>query len=150
LSEIAAPIVETTAGKIDGVFRRGLYIFCGVPYAAPPIGPRRWLPPGPPAPWAGVRPVREFAPTAPQAPMGIQFLEPPQKQPQSEDCLYLNIWTPGLDGARRPVMVWIHGGFFTAGAGSWLIYNGRYLCTAGDAVVVTLNYRLGLLGFLNL
>jgi para-nitrobenzyl esterase len=82
--------------------------------------------------------------------MDIQFLEPPEKQPQSEDCLYLNIWTPGLDGAKRPVMVWVHGGFFTTGAGSWLIYNGRTLSTRGDVVVVTINYRLGVLGFLNL
>lgn len=150
MSEILTPIIETTAGRVEGVFRKGLYIFCGVPYAAPPVGPRRWLPPEPPTPWAGVRPAREFAPTAPQAPMGIQFLEPPQKQAQSEDCLYLNIWTPGLDDARRPVMIWVHGGFFTAGAGSWLIYNGRSLAAGGDVVVVTINYRLGLLGFLNL
>jgi para-nitrobenzyl esterase len=82
--------------------------------------------------------------------MDIQFLEPPEKQTQSEDCLYLNLWTPGLDGAKRPVMVWVHGGFFTTGAGSWLIYNGRALSTRGDVVVVTINYRLGVLGFLNL
>jgi para-nitrobenzyl esterase len=82
--------------------------------------------------------------------MGIQFLEPPERQLQSEDCLYLNIWTAGLDGARRPVMVWIHGGSFTTGAGSWLIYNGRSLCAGADVVVVTINYRLGVLGFLNL
>jgi para-nitrobenzyl esterase len=82
--------------------------------------------------------------------MGIRFLEAPEKQPQSEDCLYLNVWTPGLDQAKRPVMVWIHGGFFTTGAGSWLIYNGRTLSTSGNAVVVTINYRLGAFGFLNL
>jgi para-nitrobenzyl esterase len=82
--------------------------------------------------------------------MGIQFLEPPEKQLQSEDCLHLNIWTTGLDGDGRPVMVWVHGGSFTTGAGSWLIYNGRSLCAGADVVVVTINYRLGLLGFLNL
>jgi para-nitrobenzyl esterase len=143
-------VVETTSGKIEGVFRKGLYIFRGVPYAAPPVGERRWLPPGPAKPWGGVRPAKEFAPTAPQSPMEIEFLEPPEKQQQSEDCLYLNIWTPGLDGAKRPVMVWVHGGFFTTGAGSWLIYNGRTLSTRGGVVVVTINYRLGVLGFLNL
>jgi para-nitrobenzyl esterase len=148
--EASTAVVETTSGKIEGIFRKGLYIFCGVPYAAPPAGERRWLPPVPPEPWGGVRPAKEFAPTAPQSPMDIQFLEPPEKQPQSEDCLYLNIWTPGLDGAKRPVMVWVHGGFFTTGAGSWLRYNGRTLSTRGDVVVVTINYRLGVLGFLNL
>jgi para-nitrobenzyl esterase len=150
MSEASAPVIETTSGKIEGVFRKGLYIFRGIPYAAPPVGERRWLPPGPPKPWGGVRLAKEFAPTAPQAPMDIPFLEPPEKQLQSEDCLYLNIWTPKLDGANRPVMVWIHGGFFTTGAGSWLVYNGRSLSTRGDVVVVTINYRLGVLGFLNL
>jgi len=150
MSEAAAPIVDTASGKVEGVFRKGLYVFRGVPYAAPPVGGCRWRPPEPPEPWGGVRPAKEFGPTAPQAPMGIEFLEPPRKQLQSEDCLYLNVWTPGLDGARRPVLVWIHGGFFTTGAGSWLVYNGRSLSAGGDVVVVTINYRLGLLGFLNL
>jgi para-nitrobenzyl esterase len=150
MGEASTAVVETTSGKTEGIFRKGLYIFRGVPYAAPPVGERRWLPPGPPQPWSGVRLAKEFAPTAPQSPMEIQFLEPPEKQQQSEDCLYLNIWTPGLDGAKRPVMVWVHGGFFTTGAGSWLIYNGRALSTRGDVVVVTINYRLGVLGFLNL
>ena len=150
MGEATTTVVETTSGKIEGVFRKGLYIFRGVPYAAPPVRERRWLPPEPAEPGSGVRPAREFAPTAPQAPMEIQFLQPPEKQPQSEDCLYLNIWTPGLDGAKRPVMVWVHGGFFTTGAGSWLVYNGRSLSTRGNLVVVTINYRLGVLGFLNL
>jgi para-nitrobenzyl esterase len=148
--ESSGGVVETTSGKIEGVFRKGLYVFRGIPYAAPPVGTRRWLPAEPCEPWGGVRSAKEFTPTAPQPPMDIPFLEPPKKQPQSEDCLYLNIWTPGLDGAKRPVMVWIHGGGFTTGAGSWLIYNGRTLSTRGDVVVVTINYRLGALGFLNL
>ena len=150
MSKAAAPVVETTSGKVEGVFRKGLYVFRGIPYGATPVGQRRWLPPRPAESWHGVRPAKEFAPIAPQAPMGIQFLEPPEKQLQSEDCLYLNIWTTGLDGAGRPVMVWVHGGSFTTGAGSWLIYNGRSLCAGADVVVVTINYRLGLLGFLNL
>jgi para-nitrobenzyl esterase len=148
--EVTVANIETTSGKIEGVFRKGLYKFCGVPYAAPPVSERRWLPPAPPEPWGGVRPAKEFAPNAPQAPTEIQLLEPPEKLPQSEDCLYLNIWTPGLDGAKRPVMVWIHGGGFTTGAGSWLVYNGRTLSTRGNVVIVTINYRLGVLGFLNL
>ena len=150
MSKAATPIIETTSGKIEGVFRKGLYIFRGIPYAAPPIDGRRWLPPEPPEPWGGVRPAKEFAPTAPQSPMDIQFLEPLEKHLQSEDCLYLNIWTPGLDDAKRPVMVWVHGGYFTTGAGSWVVYNGRSLSTRGDVVIVTINYRLGVLGFLNL
>jgi len=150
MSDAPAAIVETTSGRIEGAFRKGLYVFRGIPYAAPPVGERRWLPPFPCEPWAGVRPAKEFGPTALQTPMDVQALIPMEKQPQSEDCLYLNIWTPGLDGARRPVMVWIHGGGFTSGASSWFIYNGRALCRRGNVVVVTINYRLGVLGFLNL
>jgi para-nitrobenzyl esterase len=114
------------------------------------VGKRRWLPPEPAKPWSGVRPAQRFATIAPQNPSEIQFLTPPQPEPQDEDCLYLNIWTPGLDDARQPVMVWIHGGGFTAGSGSSLIYNGRALATRGNSVIVTINYRLGALGFLNL
>ena len=150
MTEGTPATVETAYGKIEGVFRKGLYIFRGVPYAAPPVGEKRWLPPEPVKPWASVRPAVTFGPTCPQVPMEISLLNPPEQQPQSEDCLYLNIWTPGLDNARRPVMVWIHGGGFTTGAGSWLIYNGRRLATRGDVVVVTINYRLNVFGFINL
>ncbi len=143
-------IVETVSGKVEGVFSKGSYVFRGIPYAAPPVNERRWLPPEPATPWSGVRPALAFGPSAPQPPTQFGFLEPPAKQPQSEDCLYLNIWTPGPDGARRPVMVWIHGGAFTSGAGSWVFYNGRRLSTRCDVVVVTINYRLGAFGFLNL
>jgi para-nitrobenzyl esterase len=82
--------------------------------------------------------------------MEVQIIAPPEPEPQDEDCLYLNIWTPGLDDARRPVMVWIHGGAFVNGSGSSLMYNGRTLSTRGNTVIVTINYRLGTLGFLNL
>ncbi len=150
MAEHSEAIVETTSGKIEGVFRKGLYVFRGIPYAAPPVGKRRWLPPQAPEPWGGIRPALEFAPTALQTPMEVESFIPREAQPQSEDCLYLNIWTPGLDDAGRPVMVWIHGGGFTSGAGSLVFYNGRALSTRGDVVVVTVNYRLGVLGFLNL
>jgi para-nitrobenzyl esterase len=143
-------IVTTTSGKIEGTYSKGLYKFPGVPYAAPPVGKRRWLPPEPAEPWSGVRPAQRFATIAPQNPMEMQVLNPPEPEPQDEDCLYLNIWTPGLDDARRPVMVWIHGGAFTMGSGSSLAYNGRTLSTRGNTVIVTINYRLGALGFLNL
>ncbi len=150
MAETGPVIAETTYGKIEGVFRKGLHIFRGVPFAAPPVGERRWLPPEPPQPWSGVKPAVTFGPTCPQVPMEISVLNPPEQQPQSEDCLYLNVWTPGLDNAKRPVMVWIHGGGFTTGSGSWLVYNGRRLATRGDVVVVTINYRLNVFGFINL
>jgi len=150
MSEDTPAIVKTTSGEIEGIFRRGLYAFRGIPYAAPPVGKLRWLPPEPPEPWSGVRPALQLAAIAPQNQMGSQFLDSPIQEPQDEDCLYLNIWTPGLDDARRPVMVWIHGGGFTSGSGSSLAYNGRTLSTRGDTVIVTLNYRLNVLGFLNL
>ena len=143
-------IVDTTAGRVEGTCKNGLYKFAGIPYAAPPVGRLRWLPPEPVAPWSGVRPAQRFAAIAPQNPMEIPVLNPPQAEPQDEDCLYLNIWTPGLDDARRPVMVWIHGGGFTTGSGSSLAYNGRTLSARGNTVIVTINYRLGTLGFLNL
>ena len=150
MSEATEVIVETTAGKIEGIFRRGLYAFRGIPYAAPPVGRLRWLPPEPPEPWSGVRPAQRLASIAPQMPMGLELLDSPVPEPQDEDCLYLNVWTPGLDDVRRPVMVWIHGGGFTSGSGSSLMYNGRTLSSRGDTVIVTINYRLNVLGFLNL
>jgi para-nitrobenzyl esterase len=143
-------IVTITSGKIEGTYKDGLYIFRGVPYASPPVGRRRWLTPEPAEPWSGVRPAQRFATIAPQNPMEVQIIAPREPEPQDEDCLYLNIWTPGLDDARRPVMVWIHGGAFINGSGSSLAYNGRTLSTRGNAVIVTINYRLGALGFLNL
>jgi para-nitrobenzyl esterase len=143
-------IVETTSGKIEGTFKNGIYKFAGIPYAASPTGSRRWLPPAPVEPWSGVLQAKQFAPTCPQNPMAIPVLSALQPEPQNEDCLYLNVWTPGLDDARRPVMVWIHGGGFTTGSGSSLAYNGRTLATRGNTVIVTINYRLGAFGFLNL
>src|SRR5271166_1230387 len=144
-------IVSTGCGKLDGDEQDGLLVFKGVPFAAVPDGPRRWLPPEKPATWTGVRDARRFGAVAPQNPVTNQALAAMKiEQAQSEDCLNLNLWTPGLDGARRPVMVWIHGGGFTIGAGSQEIYNGAALAKRGDVVVVTINYRLGPLGFLRL
>lgn len=142
-------IAVTKAGKLEGTYDDGLYIFRGVPYAAPPVGKFRWLPPQPSEPWKGMRPAKQFGPIAPQNPMpgGIIIHEP---QPQDEDCLYLNIWTKGLDDARRPVMLWIHGGAFIIGSGSEAMYTGGKLASYGDIVLVTINYRLGACGFMNL
>lgn len=142
-----ASVVETRYGKVEGTQEAGLHVFRGVPFAAPPVGERRFAPPAPPDPWADVRPAKEFAAVSHQSSIGLGFMGA-GKQPQSEDCLYLNVWTPGLDGAKRPVMVWIHGGAFVLGAGSEPLYDGRRLSERGDVVVVTINYRLGALGYL--
>lgn len=154
-------IVETTAGKVEGREQDGLNVFKGIPYAAPPTGVRRWLPPEPAEAWGGVYDAKSFRPIAPQDAMDPSVMPPDwaaildawgakDPQPQSEDCLYLNIWSPGLDDAQRPVFVWIHGGGFSSGSGSSPLFDGTVLSKRGDMVVVTINYRLGVLGFLNL
>jgi para-nitrobenzyl esterase len=144
-------IVSTRYGKFAGEEQGGLRVFKGVPFAAAPDGPRRWLAPETPASWSGVRDARHFGAVAPQNPVRNKALAAMIiEHAQSEDCLNLNVWTPGLDRARRPVMVWIHGGGFTIGSGSQEIYDGSVLARRGDTVVVTLNYRLGPLGFLRL
>lgn len=141
-------VVETKTGKLEGVDDDGLRVFKGVPFARPPVGELRFAPPAPVEAWSGVRPASEFGPVSLQSSIGLGFMGPGQ-QPQSEDCLYLNVWTPGLDSAAaRPVMVWIHGGAFILGAGSEPLYEGRDLARRGDVVVVTVNYRLGALGYL--
>ena len=146
-----SPGVQITSGKLEGIKEDGLFVFKGIPYAAPPIGNLRWMPPQSPKPWAGVRPAARFGPICPQdvGPSAIPGRKP-SVEPQSEDCLFLNVWTPGIDDARRAVMVWIHGGAFLHGSGSSLMTPGKTLPLRGGVVIVTLNYRLGCLGFLNL
>jgi para-nitrobenzyl esterase len=143
-------IVKLDIGILEGRRQDDLFVFKGIPYAAPPSGQRRWMAPQPIIPWNGVYMADSFREIAPQNPMmggpGIEG----EPEPQSEDCLFLNIWSPGLDDARRPVMVWIHGGAFSIGSGSSPMYDGSTLSRRNDVVVVTLNYRLNLLGFLNL
>ncbi|MGO9344749.1 MAG: carboxylesterase/lipase family protein [Acidimicrobiales bacterium] len=141
-------LTRTAAGDLRGVEEAGLWIFRGVPYAADPSRHRRWRRPEPPSSWSGVRESAHFGPIAPQPPPvpGMSIRGDPTDS--AEDCLSLNVWTPGLDDARRPVLVWIHGGGFTSGSGSSLLYRGERLALMGDVVVVTINYRLGALGFL--
>jgi para-nitrobenzyl esterase len=148
----ADPVVETAAGRVRGRTGSLGVAFCGIPYAAPVDGPARFRAPPPPVPWTGVRDAHEFGPAAPQRaiPWLAGLLPGLGGRPQSEDCLSLNVWAPDLDPtARRPVMVWLHGGGFTIGAGSEPWYDGARLARRGDVVVVTMNYRLGLFGSLH-
>lgn len=142
--------VETRYGRIRGRESGGVRSFRGVPYAASLIGSRRFLPPEPPEPWTGTLEATRPGPSAPQYSMPVfRWINLAAGRP-GYDCLSLNVWTPGLDRARRPVLVWIHGGGFLVGSGSTPIYRGHDLALRGDAVVVTINYRLGALGFAHL
>ena len=142
----AALRITTTVGQIEGARAGEVAVFRGLPYAAPPVGDLRWHAPETAAPWAGVRKADEFGKACPQD-RGASIDQAGDPGPTSEDCLFLNIWTPRTDaGAKLPVMVWIHGGAFVIGAGSQSLYDGTALAGRG-AVVVTLNYRLGTLGF---
>jgi len=143
--------VSIHQGKLEGDDQGGLFVFKGVPFAAPPVGARRWLAPEKPESWTGLRDARRFGAVSHQNQVMLSALSAMVVDgEQSEDCLYLNVWTPALDGKRRPVMVWIHGGAFTIGSGSQPLYDGSVLARRGDVVVVTVNYRLGPLGFLRL
>ncbi len=119
-----------------------------MPFAAPPIGALRFAPTQPPAAWTGLRNARRHGPIAPQPPSRLRAAMGDFTRPQDEDCLTLTITTPSADDARRPVLVWLHGGAWLSGAGSLDWYDGAALARAGDAVVVGVNYRLGPLGFL--
>src|SRR5580692_7011089 len=141
----AAPIVTTTDGAVRGTAEPGGEAFLGLPYAAPPTGNLRWRPPQPPAHWRGVRDGTSFAPSCPQNPSANPFLPPGL---MSEDCLYLNVYTPAphsSDEGGRPVLIWIHGGGLTQDGSR--NYDPTTLAADG-VVVVTINYRLGALGFL--
>ena len=141
-------VVKTGSGRMRGVHEEGVLAFRGIPYAQPPIGLLRFRPPHKPVAWDGVRDACTYGPAPMQEGNPVDCtdgLAPPEV---SEDCLYLNVWTPATDDARRPVLVWLHGGAFVFGAGSLPLYNGARLAARGDVVVVTLNYRLGLFGFL--
>ena len=144
-------IVETKQGKLQGLKENNHIVFKGIPYAAPPVGNLRWMPPQPLPAWQGVRPALEYGTIAPQnlMPAGGP-IDRGKPEPQSEDCLYLNVYTPGIDDKKRAVMVWIHGGAFSMGSGSEYMFRTGSIAESGDVVLVTVNYRLGALGFLNL
>lgn len=142
--------VELIAGKMKGTERDGIHIFKGIPYALPPVGELRWHAPQAAWPWMGVLDASEYGCWAPQNKSAMAAVMGAEEGDQDESCLTLNVWTPGLDSANRPVLVWIHGGGFTTGSGAQGIYEGRTLARHGDVVVVTINYRLGIFGFANL
>ena len=138
------PLAETVSGRVEGRSENGQSVFRGIPFAAPPVGPLRWRPPQAPAPWNGVRDAGKFGNVCPQRLGDGEYSL--KDVPMGEDCLTLNIWSPDMrPGAKLPVMVWIHGGSFRIGAGGVPLYDGGALAKRG-AVIVTLNYRLGLLG----
>jgi para-nitrobenzyl esterase len=151
------PLVETSAGRVRGAIIDGVAAFKCIPYGAPTSGANRFMPPRRPAPWAGVRDALNYTGHAPQQglrpptrPELADFSGPPDTSPETEDCLTLNVWSPGLDTAKRPVMVWLHGGAFSYGTANAARLQGSRLARRGDLVVVTVNQRLNIFGFLDL
>lgn len=139
----SSPIAETAHGRVQGYVEDGINVFKGIPYGAPTGGRRRFLPAMDPEPWSGVRESVEYGRTAAQWQGGEAI--------GSEDCLALNLFTPAIDdGGRRPVMVWLHGGGFSTLSGSSPLYDGVNICQRGDVVLVSLNHRLNIFGFMHL
>lgn len=173
-STSAQPEVPTAGGRVRGIESQGICRFLGIPYGATTGGAGRFMPPRPAPPWSGVLDATQFGDSCPQVPLGLspfaraaagQAPPPPnpvQKQlgaffsrrlpepAQSENCLVLNVWTPAADAAKRPVMVWLHGGGFAVGSGSGPTYEGAHLAKRGEVVVVTINHRLNGFGYLYL
>lgn len=147
---MSATIVESVCGKVRGEQIDGVYAWKGIPYAKPPVGSLRFRAPEKPESWTGIRDAVEFGPTAPQPSTDVMKFLGEEVDNTREDCLNLNIWSPGADDKRRPVMVWIHGGAYISGSGSADSYDGASFAQQGDVVVVTINYRLGIMGFLHL
>ncbi|HEY4710372.1 MAG TPA: carboxylesterase family protein [Candidatus Acidoferrales bacterium] len=153
----AAPgaTVETSLGKVRGTVQAGVQAFRGVPYAASTAGANRFMPPAKREPWPGVRSAIELGLRAPQRPSDFHGQVPKAfeamcpDEPMGEDCLVLNVWTPGTTATkRRPIMVWLHGGGYTSGSGGFICYSGQELARKHDVVVVTVNHRLTVFGYL--
>ena len=144
-------LVMTAGGAVRGMERDGIASWRGIPFAEPPVGALRWLPPRPPRPWSGERDATRFGAVAvqPRDPQTALMSGVGDRVPMSEDCLVLNVFAPVRRDGKRPVMVWIHGGAFVMGSGSTPLYHGNPF-VADDIVVVSINYRLGVLGFLYL
>ena len=144
--------VTTASGRIRGVVRDGVSQFWGVPYGAPTAGAHRFMPPVQPAAWTGVRDCFQVGDRSPQDPDGpiSEVFALDRREPMSEDCLNLNVFTPATGAGSRPVMVWLHGGGFSGGSGNWLLYDGTNLARKEDVVVVSVTHRLNLFGFLHL
>jgi para-nitrobenzyl esterase len=174
-TQAPSAIVKTSAGSIEGRVQGSVFAFLGVPYGAPTGGEGRFMPPRPPAAWTGVRAAKAYGNSCPQVPLGLSpfakkgspdappppptsmqkqlatlFARNRYDQPQGEDCLVLNVWTRAPDSAKRPVMVWLHGGGFAVGSGSSPTYSGARLAALEDVVVVTINHRLNTFGHLYL
>ncbi|MFI5975297.1 carboxylesterase/lipase family protein [Streptomyces sp. NPDC051452] len=143
-----APVARTPQGTVRGRYEHGIAVFRGIPYAAPPFGPRRFRPPEPPEPWDGVRDTVAFGPTAPKPPYSAAFaLYLSDPEIPGDDCLNLNVWTPEPGpGARLPVLVWLHGGALTRGSSAVPVYDGSAFARDG-VVCVSVNYRLGVEGY---
>ena len=152
-----SPVVETAPGKVRGAVSGGIHAFKGIPYAASTAGKNRFLPPQRVASWPGVRDALAYHGKAPQSPAQVKrrsemdgILGPLDTTQETEDCLSLNVWTPGLGTAKRPVMVWLHGGAFAYGSGNRAVTDGANLARRGDVVVVSVNHRLNICGYLHL
>ena len=147
-------VAKTRAGRVRGLLKDGVHQFWCVPYGASTAGANRFMPPQKPEPWDGVRDHFEITYAAPIEPGAVEpapvVTALNRQTPQSEDCLTVNVFTPGLDNKPRPVMVWMHGGGFTVGSGNYLLYDGTNLAKKEDVVVVAVNHRLNVFGFLHL
>ncbi|MBS0362789.1 MAG: carboxylesterase/lipase family protein [Proteobacteria bacterium] len=138
-------MVSTASGQVRGVVEGGAAVFKGIPFAAPPVGALRWAPPAPPKSWAEPRDASDYGPICSQPPRPDGVVAAGGNRPQSEDCLYLNVWAP-KSAKAAPVMVWIHGGAHRFGSGEGPIYEGGAFVRDG-VILVTINYRLGAMGY---
>jgi para-nitrobenzyl esterase len=145
-SQESGPVVSAPAGQMEGLTEGPLHVFKGIPYAEPPVGPARWTAPKPMLPWSGIKKTTQFGPACAQPTRRSTSIYSQDITPVSEDCLTLNIWAPS-NLTDAPVFVWVHGGALLAGSSKETLYDGTLLAERG-VVVVTINYRLGVFGFL--